>query len=80
MFRYIYYFICFGIIVISHSQEMGIGTNNDDIHTFYPLLTFGNKKDYKIILQFTCCEAGNEFYERRKTVAGRKISSLGARS
>ena len=63
-------------IVTSLGQEIGMEINDCDISTAHPLPTFGDKKDDKIIVKFTRRETRYEFYGRRKTVAGRIVSSL----
>ena len=63
-------------IVTSLGQEMGLELDDSDISIAHPLPTFSDVKDDKIIVKFTRRETRNEFYSKRKSVAGRKASTF----
>ena len=63
-------------IVTSLGQEMGLELDDSDISIAHPLPTFSDVKDDKVIVKFTRRETRNEFYSKRKSVAGRKASTF----
>ena len=63
-------------IVTSLGQEMGSELDDSDISIAHFLPTFSDVKDDKVIVKFTRRETRNEFYSKRKSVAGRKASTF----
>ena len=62
---------CFDL-VCSIGKEMGIELQDEDISTAHRLPTYNKSAEDKIIVKFTRRSIRDEFYGKRKTIAGKR--------
>ena len=67
---------CFDL-VCSIGKEMGIELQDEDISTAHRLPTYNKSAEDKIIVKFTRRSIRDEFYGKRKTIAGKEVGKVG---
>ena len=67
---------CFDL-VCSIGKEMGIELQDEDISTAHRLPTYNKSVDDKIIVKFTRRSIRDEFYGKRKAIAGKEVGKVG---
>lgn len=64
-------------LVCSTGKEMGIELHDEDISTAHRLPTYNKSVDDKIIVKFTRRSIRDEFYGKRKAIAGKEVGKVG---
>ena len=65
------------VTVCSIGKEMGIELQDEDISTAHRLPTYNKSAEDKIIVKFTRRSIRDEFYGKRKTIAGKEVGKVG---
>ena len=63
-------------LVCTIGKEMGLDLKQEDISTAHRLPTYNKSADDKIIVKFTRRSVRDEFYGKRKTVAGKEVGKV----